>query len=350
MFGTDVYRMRPFSSSNDAKCLADVCQDVYGGTDYLPEMAHSFEEDSNCDFVVMELETTGEMVAAGNRRVLDKAAGGENLIFWIEAIRVSTKYKGRGIATAFMKEICRRSRKDGAREILSCTVETNKAMRSVFGKAGIEMNPVGRACIPAGGELCRLPGWSSSTGSEDQTENILKALDLEDLVKDAARSEVWEPIESEEELFTILETRGNKNSNSGELSLGHLPGLGKVLWSSDDLRDSIQKGLVRKMCCKSNGDGDDNDPPAVWALVKDRTITSIRSQYVCSIAGSTSHDFDSAVWEACKSEYVPLLDGNPSFYCLFELPLPSGPKSVLESFPLAQGNEFCYYRWAESDA
>ena len=127
MVGTDVYRIRPFSSSNDAKFLGDVCQGVYDGTYYLPEMAHSYEADSNCDFVVMEHETTGEMVAAGNRRVLNKAAarGGEKLVFWIEAIRVSTKHKGWGIATALMKEICRRSREDGAREILSCTVETN---------------------------------------------------------------------------------------------------------------------------------------------------------------------------------------------------------------------------------
>ena len=334
--GTEVFKVRPFSSPQDKENLADICKDVWGGTDYLPNLAHSFEEDPSCDFVILEHEKTGEMVAAGNRRFMDEA--GESV--WIEAIRVSTRFKRRGIATLFMQELCRMSKEGGALEILSCTVDTNDAMKNVFGKAGIEMKPISSAYFPDLQKLKELPGWSPSAGtdSEVQPENLLKALDLEHLVKDASRSETWEAIESEEELKSLLEILRNFGRT------GHLPGYGKLLEMSDDLKESIEKGLVRKLCKTDGG------PPAVMAFAKDKVIQSrIRSQYVCSIVATTSHDFDSAVWEACKSEYVPLLGGNPTFCCMFELPIPSSPGSLIESFPKQSKNDFVFYGWADNN-
>ncbi|VEU35003.1 unnamed protein product [Pseudo-nitzschia multistriata] len=337
--GTDGFRLRPYLSSSDEEALADICKGVWNGTDYLPATAQAFEEDPSCDFVVLEHETTGAVIAAGNRRRLPRRDGNrtENAVFWLEAVRVAPEFEGRGIATALTRELCRRCREEGAREILSCTVKTNRGMTAVFGKEGIDMHPVGTACIPDFGALSGLPGWSSRNDDKASPENILKAMGLEDSVDEAVRSDIWEPVRSEEELTDILEKR-----DSGE-SLAYMPQLGKLLWSSDDLVESIREGLVRKL---KGGAG--NPPVAVFALVRDSTIQSLRSKYVCSVVASSPQGLDSALWEACNPEYLPLIDGNPAFSFVFEMPLPSGPKpSVAESLPLKTGNAFSYYRWAK---
>lgn len=332
MVGTDVFTVRPFSSTRDQDNLSEMCKNVWGGTDYLPSIARVYEADPTCEFLVLEDEATGEMAAAGNRRFIDET----ETSVWLEAIRVSTKFEGRGIATNLMKELCRRSRTDGAREILSCTIDSNTPMMRLFGKEGIDMKPIRTACFPDLGALATLPGWSVSglAGGDIHSENILKAMDLEHLIKDEPKFEQWEPIESEEELKKTLEVMEKHGR------LGRIPAMGKLMWMSDDLKDSIVKGLVRRKVCKS-----DKDPPALFALVKDRSIQSLRSQYVCSIIATVSHDFDAAVWEACKSEYVPLLDGIPSFCFMYELPFPTNAKSVIEYFPQQIENAFTYHRW-----
>lgn len=326
MSGTDIFKVRSFSSPQDKDNLAEICKDVWNGKDYLPNIAPAFEQDPSCDFVIMEHEKTGEMVAAGNRRIFDE----KGKVIWIESIRVSTKFKGRGIATVLMKELCKRSREAGAKEILSCTVDDNYAMKKVFGKAGVAMNHRSNVQFSEFQKLKSLPGWSAMD-SDRQPRNILKALDVEHLVQEEAKSEHWKIIESEKELKSLLETLRNHGMS------GHLPGLGKLLWLSDELRDSIRKGLVRKLC-KKNG-----DPPAVMALVKDPSIKSLRSKYVCSVVATTAHDFDSALWEACKGEIVPLLGGSPAFCLVFDGA--SSPGSLIESLPISRENPFVIYGW-----
>ena len=112
-----------------------------------------FEEDPTCDFVILEHEKTGEMVAAGNRRFMDEA--GESV--WIEAIRVSTRFKRRGIATLFMQELCRMSKEGGALEILSCTIDTNDAQMDQLHLHAFSPLP----CVRRNGSLL----WSSRTSA-----------------------------------------------------------------------------------------------------------------------------------------------------------------------------------------
>jgi hypothetical protein len=79
------------------------------------------------------------------------------------------------------------------------------------------------------------------------------------------------------------------------------------------------------------------------ALVKDPSIKSLRSKYVCTVVATTAHDFDSALWEACKGEIVPLLDGNPAFCLVFDGA--SSPGSLIESLPISRENPFVIYGW-----
>jgi hypothetical protein len=41
---------------------------MYGMAQYLPKATAHFESDPACDFIVMEDEATGQMLAARNRR------------------------------------------------------------------------------------------------------------------------------------------------------------------------------------------------------------------------------------------------------------------------------------------
>lgn len=331
MLGMDKLEVRPFSSLRDQDRLDEICKDVWGGTDYLPSLAPVFEEDPSCDFIVMTVEETGEMVACGNIRFLD-----EKKSVWIEAIRVSTKHKGRGFATILMQEICRRSREDGVKEIMSCTIATNNAMKKVFGKKDVEMIHSHSAKFPDFGLMRKIPGWSATDdGKEGEVQNILKAYGLEYLVSKKSRSEKWEAVKDEEELRLLLYSL----KKHGMPGIG-MPGIGKILWISEELKDSLNKGLVRKLQ-KPKGSG----PPAIFSIVKDPAIKSLKSQYVCSIMATTSHDFDSALWEACKIDHVEKMDNNPAFCVIFYDGIPFLKGSLAESLPMSKENLFVFYKW-----
>eukprot|EP00979_Chaetoceros_neogracilis_P010521 scaffold2480_cov198-Chaetoceros_neogracile.AAC.1 len=160
--GKSVLTIRPFSSKVDSSNLLELCKDVRDGTDYLPKVAPLFEADPSCDFIIMEDEE-GTMVAAGNRRNFDK----EGSIIWIEAVRVSTQFKGK-----------------------SCHAQ---AMTS-------------------------LPGWAS-TDVDRNADNLLRALGVEHLISDDVKTDSWLAVESEEELkelLLIIKSEGG---------IGELPGL-----------------------------------------------------------------------------------------------------------------------------
>ncbi len=342
MLGDDnmnTFTMRPFVSGKDAENLSELCKDVWVGRDYVPSIAPILEKDPSCDFVILEDDKTGKMVAAGNRRLLDE----KGTSIWIEAIRVSSKFQGRGVATLMMKEFLRRSKDTGAKEIMSCTSDNNHAMKKVFTKEEIKMEPFHHnSQFPDFSKLKELPGWSAtdmSSGDEEKTENILKALQIEHLVGDEAKLEKWEPVKDEEEMKSIL-----KSLKKHGLS-GHMPGLGKLMWISDDVRDSLKKGLVRKLC-KTTTDGE--EPYAILALTKDHAIQSLRSKYVCSIVARTSIGFDSAVWEACKSDIAHTLGGNPAFCVLCDESIfSSSPSALFESIP--KGFSFRIFRWKDNE-
>mmetsp|Transcript_30260 Transcript_30260/g.63352 ORF Transcript_30260/g.63352 Transcript_30260/m.63352 type:complete len:385 (+) Transcript_30260:1-1155(+) len=337
--GTDVFRLRPFSFMRDQTNLVEICKDVYGGDDYLPTTARAYEEEADCNFFVLEDETTGELVGAANLRRLDKAEKS----YWVEAIRVSPEFEGRGVATILTRELCRRAREEGARQIMSCTSTGNVSMMKIFPKTGIDMEPVSKFRFPNFRKYSKLPGWSLSEQGKDydngpKAENILKALDLEHLVGDESRNRIWDPIESRVELNSVLRTAIPFGRS------GHLPAIGTMRILNEELEESIQRGLVRSLRRRKK-----DDPPAIFALVKRENREGLRSRYMCSIVATTSEDFDTALWEACKAEYVPSLRGNPAFALMFELLDSPHPDSLLGSGSLPVGDtDLLFYRWVES--
>lgn len=322
LLGTDVLTIRPFSSKIDSENLSELCKDVWDGTDYLPNVAPLFESDPSCDFVIME-DKEGTMVAAGNRRNFDK----EGNVIWLEAIRVSSRCKGRGIATALMGELIRRSKESGAREVLSCTIQENHAMHKVFTR--VEMAFIKTVEWLDFDAIKSLPGWAA-TDVDRNAEHILRALGVEHLISEEVKMDTWTAVESQDELISLLLEIKNHGG------IGELPGLGKLIWISKDLKDSLQKGLVLK---KKN-----SNSTAVVALVKDSAIQSLKSKYVCSIAATNARDFESALWHACSDNIVSALENNnPAFTVAFDGSISTTAEVLIESLPVHQ-NPFVIFR------
>jgi len=137
--GVNTLLFRPYSYSTDWEPLDAMCYELFGGWDYLPAKAETYASDPDCDFMVLQDYTTGSLVATGNLRTMDPPYASS---FWLEAIRVSPQFQGRGVCTLLIKELCQRAQQRGANEILSCAIDTNEAMKTVFGKPGINMVPV----------------------------------------------------------------------------------------------------------------------------------------------------------------------------------------------------------------
>ena len=315
--GTGSFLLRPYCSMMDYKHLVEMCKDVYGGTDDLPIKARILQEDPKCEFLVLEDEANGNLVAAGNLQNM-----GNNTIF-LEAIRVSPLYEGRGIATLWMRELIDRCQ-DNCHELLSCTVDSNEAMKAIFAKPGIELVPVSTFRIPNWKKMSKLPGWNKSSTMEPQ--NILQALGY--AINDTSKNVgIWEPIRTYDELQKIL------GASSG---IGHLTSIEKPMDRSEELLDSLQKGLVRRLR--------NADPPVVFGLVW-HSQPNLKSEYVCSIIASNEIDADAGLCEACREEYVPLLGGNPAFSVVLEQIIPSG--SLQEALLSVQTEKVYihYRRW-----
>lgn len=296
------YIIRSYVTHTDLENLNELCRDVWGGTDYLPSIAKLFEQDPRCDFTVVLDSMSEELVAVGNRRLFDM----EGNMVWIEAIRTAKKYQGRGIATMLMKEMICKSIQENRSQIMSCTIESNIAMNQVFSRVG--MNCVHKVQFIDFDILRKIPFWSKPSDTDENgnsgmltcAQNILQALGIENFIaSDEIKTAKWINVENEADLQTIL----HKIQLNG--GIGQIPGLGKLLWMSDELRESLSLGLVRTIEKTDSKYG--HTHPCLMTLVKDPAIQSLRSKYVCSIVSFCDDDFDSALYEACYGE---MLDSN----------------------------------------
>lgn len=289
-------------------------------------IAKSFENDSTCEFLIMEDEN-GKMVAAGNKRKFDD----HGTVVWLESIRVSSEYKGRGIATLLMNELISRSKESGANEILSCTIGDNHAMKKVFNK--VSMDHINSIYMLDFGFMRSLKGWSAVSDSDSDPEHIVKALDVEKHIRNDARRVSWSPVKSERELEEIL------YSIKEQGGIGHLPGLFKLLWSSSDLKDSLSKGLIMKKILTTP-----HCVPAVTALVKDNSIQSLRSKYVCSIAATDPADVESALWNLCNDQNI--INEIPAFVIALDGSILSKNSEFLDALPLQKENPGVIYSYS----
>ena len=328
------YTIRPYVGINDHKNLTEMCKDVWGGTDYLPNIAHIFEADDKCDFLVVEDDETGDLVAAGNRRIFDR----EGNTIWIEAIRAAKAYQGRGLASLLLKEMVLRSCTEKRGMILSCTVENNVAMQRVFSRVDMQMHKH-KVHFVDFDVMKKIPGWSTSSSNEEECienpPNMLEALRLEHLIPLTAKSDKWTNVKNEEDL------RKELDSILAHGGIGHLPGLGKLLWISDELRHSMTLGLVKKLDRNDNNDR----KPCLFALVKDSAIQSLKSKYVCSIVAFSDHDFSSAMYAACQDDIIDDKGVKINAFALtFDgcLPVNTNTNCLSSNLPLSE-NPFVIY-------
>jgi len=214
------YEIRPFDPRTDQAALVDICRNVYGGSDYLPNISRQLASDPSCTFlaaaaaaVIDDDDGTDDehpklalVAAVGNLRVIKKKTG--NVVMWLEAVRTCRRHRRRGLARRLVSELlllvaagggagkgstatapsfaleeggdndsnnnnnnndsndsdCR-EKGSGVVAVYSCTVKSNIAMQKVFDKVGMKL--IGKIHQCSFKELQKLPGW----GTDEEANN-----------------------------------------------------------------------------------------------------------------------------------------------------------------------------------
>ena len=322
------YKLRLYNPLSDVLALEEICANVYGGGDYLPKVAESYVADDMCSFLALTTteETTGEdtaqtinddeednVIAVANYKRLPVQNSA-----WIEAVRTHPNHQGKGLATKLLNSIIEIAKEEDdihnkAKEpinILTCTVESNKGMKRALEKVGFIQSG---SILPTlkFASLKALPGWSPDCNKESQS--LLDALELNHLVSPFAKaissSSKWDIISTEKELLDRLQLCKSKGCS------GYIPGLYEFIVpgkNRHDLKHSMNYGLVLALdvtssekevssCESKTGDVDDDESnvgQVILVLTKDERISSLKSQWVCSIVSYTQIGFEVALLHA----------------------------------------------------
>jgi hypothetical protein len=225
---------------------------------------------------------------------------------WIEAVRTHPNHQNKGLASLLLRHIIVLAKEEdmgtesgNKTRIMTCTIESNKGMQRALQKVGfVRCGSIPTLSFAA---LKQLPGWSAEC--ELSPQPLLKALKLEHLISREARaiseSDKWRAVASEDELLVALQ---ECKQHGG--SCGYLPGLYEYIVPSSsriDLKQSIEHGLVFTLGISdkdiSGCDNANHDPivKVILALTKDNRISSLKSQWVCSIVACNSLAFDAAL-------------------------------------------------------
>jgi GNAT superfamily N-acetyltransferase len=335
------YKLRSYNPKCDRDALEEICANVYGGSDYLPKVAETYVNDPLCSFLALSSGTNdtiksnadeaNEMKATNNvilavanykRLPLQKSA-------WIEAVRTHPSHRNKGLASKLLTELIALSRNedDKTRQIgdiaptennngrvrtrvLTCTIESNKGMQRALEKVGFQRYTT----IPtlSFAALKQLPGWTPDC--KQTPKGLLAALELEHLISLPAQSAssitMWNTITSEEELLAAL-----KECEAHGCS-GYLPGLYEYIVPSPsrvDLKQSMEHGLVFTLNlpntgskdisnCDENSDFAVHAGSVIMAFTRDDRISSLKSQWVCSIVAFTGVGFEAALAFAHSAE------------------------------------------------
>jgi len=318
-YSDESYRLRPYSATRDHNALSSICADVYGGYDYLPRVAEILASDPKSSFLILADATTERPVAVANARRFHRRMS------WLEAVRTCREHRGRGLAQRLTQSLVDLSREQH-HELLSCTVESNCAMQSVFAKVG--MRRVGRIHQCSFGKLREIPGWAAEgDGEVVAAQSLLKSIGAESLVHDAARTMEWQPVDSEDKLDNVLKVIQDQGG------IGHLVGLYELL-SDDSIHHCLESGRVWKLAIDDDRDGT-GAGAAVMAMTREEKISSLRSPWVCSISATTAKALEAAIWHACSDQCLSLLDGHVAFAVAFDGAVPIEEGSLAQALPLA---------------
>jgi len=316
--------LRPYdpARARDVAALADICADVYGGTDYLPATAASYAADPACSFLALTTTTDAEGAGGDADRGILAVANYKRLpaqrAAWIEAVRTHPAHRGQGWATTLLRALVDLARRDsdGAEdaradapppaptEVLTCTVRSNRKMLRVLERVGFrERGTLVSSCWST---LRRLPGWSPD--SDAVPRPLLDALDLRHTVSAAARAVApssWRTISTDADLIERLRTLQAEGGCAGYLPGCYeyiVPGPGRR-----DLRRSMDHGLVLTL----EADVDGTAERAVLAFTRDARISSLKSPWVCSVAAHAPVAFEAALWHAHSPEVARRLRSCP---------------------------------------
>lgn len=302
------YKLRPYEPSTDRCALDDICAKVYDGGDYLPKVAETYAADPLCSFLTLAgMAESDEIVAVANykRLPLQNSA-------WIEAVRTYPDHQNKGLASSLLRELINLSKQEDEDNestdkttILTCTIESNKGMQRALEKVGFKRY----STIPAlsFAALKQLPGWSVECPKSPQP--LLTALNLDHLVSNEARaiaeSDKWTTVTSNDQLLLAL---AECKQHGG--TCGYLPGLYEYIVPSPsrvDLQQSMEHGLVFTLGISDKDiSGCDEDSQthvgkAILAFTKDERISSLKSQWVCSIVAYSTISFEAALVYAHSS-------------------------------------------------
>ena len=306
------YTIRPFDSSKDYDQLAEICRNVFRGTDYLPSQAKSLEQNPLCQFQVLvskeeALDTDPankqhddqhrhereKLLAVANLRSLNKQVG------WIEAVRTCEQNRSRGLATLLLRDLLFRvaAKEECYRTVMTCTIESNTAMQRVFHR--LQMEEIGRLAVSDFIEIAKLPGYPAKDTSTP-ARNLLDALNIRQLVPQEAKQVQWKVVQDAKELDSLLQ---QVSANHDTTSAGWMPGIWKCMGSkTPQLQDSLERGLVFAMEEDDDDDSTIHTAAAVMALVQDKPMDSLKSPWVLCLAGSSEIHLFAALWYASTSE------------------------------------------------
>ena len=315
------WEVRPFEPSRDQSDLEQMCRNTFGGSDYLPKMALTYDKDPNCHFQVLARADDGTCAAVANMRMLNRKMA------WLEAVRTSENCRNKGLAYRLLRSMLHHAVGLGYEQVLSCTIASNTPMRRVFDK--LQMTELTQIQMIKFDALRALPGWAAN--DTQPCQHLLESLDIENLVSETARASKWSIVQSPSELEAILQ---DIQARGG---CGLMPGIYEVI-DGHRVQESIDQQLVLSL--------QDSKNQAVMVFLRDMRISSLKSNWSLSLAGTHDEHLQAALWHACSSEIQSKLaqgtdDNAAGFTVAFEGVIPiDGP--FCSALPLTEETCFVY--------
>ena len=312
-------RLRQYSPTSDLPALESICSEVYGGGDYLPAMAARMAADASNTLLVLTDIGDAPVSIANLKRLSPTVA-------WLEAVRTATEWRGAGLASRLCSALAALAATEG-RRVFSATVESNAAMLRSFARCGFEA--VGTIHLISWSALKALPGWASGGTAEPQS--LLRALGLEAAhVTPAVRARAarFERLRDTDDLRRALASTADGVGGSG-----CMPGLYKLL-GDEALEAALAEG---------GAFWQHSSPACIVALTSDESVSSLRSQVVCSIcldgraegvesdeerAADVDATVAAALWRASEEH------GHRPFCLAIDGAVPATPGGLLAALPL----------------
>ena len=291
----------------------------------MPRMAPSYAANPACSFLALtNIDEDEKILAVANYKRLESQKSG-----WIEAVRTHPDHRNQGLASSLLRSIIDLADQEDENDndgnaqttnVLTCTVASNKGMLRAFEKVGFVQSDTIQ--ILKFETLKDMEGWEADC--DKMAQPLLDALDMNHLVSPTAKaissSSSWCTITDEGQLLKRLKQCKNQGCS------GYVPGLYEYIVPGQnrlDLKDSMEHGLVLALddvhieketssCepeCSTVNKCMEDTGQAILVFTRDERISSLKSNWVCSIVAHTQLAFEAAVWHAHSAEVARLMRG-----------------------------------------